>query len=124
MLITCPNCEAGYDVPDHLLAGAGRKLRCAGCAQEWRATLPEPEAPTPAPTVEQPEAVAPPEPTPPTIAPLAKRRNRLPWIAASGAWAASLAILALMGWSAIHFRGDIVAAWPPSERVFLAVARG
>ncbi len=37
MLITCPNCAAGYDVPDHLLAGAVRRLRCARCAVEWDA---------------------------------------------------------------------------------------
>jgi predicted Zn finger-like uncharacterized protein len=37
MLITCPNCAASYDVPDHLLAGAVRLLRCARCAVEWDA---------------------------------------------------------------------------------------
>jgi predicted Zn finger-like uncharacterized protein len=37
MLITCPNCAAGYDVPEHLLAGEVRRLRCARCAVEWDA---------------------------------------------------------------------------------------
>lgn len=69
MLITCPNCAAGYDVPEHLLAGAVRRLRCARCSVEWdarealqahplqervQAMMAEPIGPPPPPRVEPP----------------------------------------------------------------------
>ncbi|MCK8787163.1 zinc-ribbon domain-containing protein [Roseomonas sp. NAR14] len=34
MRITCPGCDAVYDVPE-ALAGSGRKLRCARCGRSW-----------------------------------------------------------------------------------------
>lgn len=52
MMISCPSCAAGYDVPGHLLAGAGQALRCARCQHEWVVTLPSPVAAIVAPPVE------------------------------------------------------------------------
>jgi hypothetical protein len=34
------------------------------------------------------------------------------------AWIASLAALVVLGWAAYGWRAEIVAAWPPSARVF------
>ena len=34
MLIACPDCNAGYDVPDGLLVNA-RMMRCAACGHDW-----------------------------------------------------------------------------------------
>ncbi len=46
MRIVCPSCQAAYEVPDKLLSGSPRKVRCARCATHW---VPEPvPAPTPA----------------------------------------------------------------------------
>ncbi len=46
MRIVCPSCQAAYEVPDKLLAGSPRKVRCARCGGDW---VPEPvPAPTPA----------------------------------------------------------------------------
>lgn len=35
MLITCPTCAAGYDVPDHALEQHVQTLRCTHCTTEW-----------------------------------------------------------------------------------------
>lgn len=118
MLISCPNCEAGYDVPDSILAGDGRRLKCKACAEEWHACLPpEPQAEAPEPAAEQAlpaEMAIPPEP--PKMA-VSSRRARLPWLAPAAAWAASLVILLSGGAATFHWRENISAAWPPSERV-------
>jgi hypothetical protein len=34
------------------------------------------------------------------------------------AWLASLAALAFLGWAAYAWRAEIVAAWPPSARMY------
>lgn len=39
--VTCPACQAVYDVPILTLGGAGRKLRCAECKTLFLATGPE-----------------------------------------------------------------------------------
>ncbi len=34
------------------------------------------------------------------------------------AWAASVLVIVLIGWAAFTWRGDIIQAWPPSERLY------
>ena len=41
MRVTCPNCSAGYEVPESRI-GAGRRLRCARCKHDWWVEPPEP----------------------------------------------------------------------------------
>jgi predicted Zn finger-like uncharacterized protein len=71
MRIACPNCSAEYDVPDTLLAGGPRSLRCARCGHQFeagRVAAPEPvapEPPPPEPPTPPPPPVAPPPPPPP-----------------------------------------------------------
>ncbi|MGE4481002.1 zinc-ribbon domain-containing protein [Acidocella sp.] len=36
MRIACPNCHALYDVPDDLIGGRPRRLRCEQCGHGWR----------------------------------------------------------------------------------------
>ncbi len=53
MRITCPACNASYDVPDAML-GVGRSVRCARCLREWQpqpapVSADEPASPAPAP---------------------------------------------------------------------------
>ena len=38
MRIVCPSCDATYDVPEAMLSGGPRKVRCARCANEWTPT--------------------------------------------------------------------------------------
>jgi len=40
MIITCPNCQTKYEVADHAIGSAGRKVQCANCHQSWKATAP------------------------------------------------------------------------------------
>lgn len=45
MIVSCPNCDARYKLPDAVLARGGR-LKCAACGQRW-----VPEVPAPQPLV-------------------------------------------------------------------------
>ncbi|MBP0495613.1 zinc-ribbon domain-containing protein [Pararoseomonas indoligenes] len=138
MRVACPECSAEYDLPPALadrLASrpdGARTVRCARCGTAW---APRPEAPAPAPPPE--DAPAPP-PTasadttpfpafpiierpddhapPPPPAPL-PRRGRAPALA----WAASLLLLAGAAAAAWHWRIDVVEAWPPAARAYVAL---
>lgn len=35
MRITCPNCDAEYDVPREVIPDAGRDVQCSNCGQTW-----------------------------------------------------------------------------------------
>jgi len=113
MLMICPNCQAGYQVPDHLLAGTGRRLRCARCAHEWQGRLPEDETPEPEPTPAPVAATA-----PVVSAPISPRK--LP-VGGLVAWAASLLLVGSLGWGAVHWRDNVMAKWPPSTRAYQAI---
>jgi predicted Zn finger-like uncharacterized protein len=158
MRIVCPSCNAAYDVPDAILAGGPRVVKCARCGGEW---TPAPAgAPTPAPATDKPPAIAadddPPPPakpagpmaaleaegagrleprvnplrprtepraTPTTVdadppAPVAARKAGAGPIAA---WILSLIVLIGAGGAAVTWRAQVMAAWPPSQRVFAAV---
>ncbi len=145
MRIVCPSCAAEYDVPNSLVT-AGRVVRCARCGGEWapieaHAAEPERAPPTPVATpVDDPPAVsdepagpaAP--PAPPLDSPAAAEASPRPPSAMDRlalqatrpssrlqlrlAWLASLAVLAFLGWAAYAWRAEIVAAWPPSGRIY------
>jgi predicted Zn finger-like uncharacterized protein len=150
MRIVCPACDATYDVPDALLAGGTRKVRCARCGTEW---LPSPAAPrgeiefepeptfdsVPDPSPEPPAGWAPPNADPrgrhePRLRPLRSRpepRAAEPQsleepppragAAAIVAWVLSLLLLAAAAGAAVTWRTQVMAAWPPSERLYSAV---
>jgi hypothetical protein len=50
-------------------------------------------------------------------APMPRQQNR----ALAAAWAVSLVVLLLAAGTAIAWRDDIIQAWPPSARVFIAL---
>jgi predicted Zn finger-like uncharacterized protein len=134
MLLTCPNCAAGYEVPDHLLDGPIRTLRCALCACEWPAHAPSFEAEPATLPPEEPPAPPPPPPrddpplldalriTPEQIAALhesmelSRQRQR-----GMIGWALTLLVLALLAVSAVVWRHQLIGAWPPVTRVYHAV---
>jgi predicted Zn finger-like uncharacterized protein len=155
MRIACPACDAAYDVPDAMLAGGKRVVRCARCGNEWSpmATTtapPRPRAPetdffrgplpSPKPVVAPPadpeppgrqeprlnplrprgeaRVPEPPPPPPPELPELAPRRSDA---GAALAWVLSLLVLAAAAGAAVTWRAQVMAAWPPSERVFSAV---
>jgi predicted Zn finger-like uncharacterized protein len=52
VLITCPECQSEFDVPDEMIGADGRRLRCASCRHVWhqegpKAAAPDEEAPMP-----------------------------------------------------------------------------
>jgi predicted Zn finger-like uncharacterized protein len=67
MRIACPSCHAEYEVPDAMLAGGARQLRCARCGHGFLGALPAAPAgaPQPKPSLAPPE-VAKSAPTPPS----------------------------------------------------------
>jgi predicted Zn finger-like uncharacterized protein len=151
MRIACPACEATYDVPDAMLAGGARMVRCARCGNEW---LPQPTTTAPLP-MDEPETDIPPAPAPPKPAaapageldqpgrqeprlnplrPRGEARAPVPpeppppeepprrlGAGAILAWVLSLLLLAAAAGAAVTWRAQLMAAWPPSERVFSAV---
>ena len=70
MRLTCPNCDAQYEVPDNVVPVEGRDVQCSNCGQTWfqhhADHQPEPavqdvEPPQPAP---EPDPAPEPEPAP------------------------------------------------------------
>jgi predicted Zn finger-like uncharacterized protein len=142
MRITCPNCDAAYEVPEALMTGAARPVRCARCATVWRpaetAPPPLPPALAAAPPADVADAsinFAPatahpglgPVPRPPLVAegPPALRRardgRRSAGLALFAGWVLSLAFLAALVWSGWHWRAAVMEAWPPSIRLYAAI---
>ena len=141
MLIECPKCQAGFQVPERLLRDRARPLRCGQCGTVF--PMPEPPAP-------EPEPVAFRAPEPPPLAPVVEdpRLERMPLAeeprpetpgagdtppeAATGAtsrglrvaWAASIALLLGGGLAAIIKRDAVMEAWPPAARLFAVLGLG
>lgn len=133
MRIACPSCGAEYDVPDRLLAGAGRTLRCSRCGTDFAlpqvapAAVAVPPAPPPAPEPAAVPAAPEPEPEPPS-APVPPQGERHP--VANGrsaqaallpAWVASLLVVGGGAVALLLFRAQVMAAWPPATRLFAAL---
>ncbi len=138
MRIACPACAASYEVPDRLLAGPARTLRCSRCGADFalpRAEAPAPAAPPlveaappPPPAVEPdpPAAVAPEPPPPPAprSEPLAAPRPaeaQAPSPLLLRAWVASIAVVLAAIVALLVFHGAVMDAWPASRRLFAAL---
>lgn len=146
MRVACPECSAAYDLPPALAArlDEGRPLRCARCGHTWKpeapaggtatnpmppgaaplppASLPgsppsgtaEPEAPA-APPAKIPAGGPPPAPEPAMPRPVTPARIL------AAAWAVSFLLLAGLATAAWNWRIDLVEAWPPAARAFMAL---
>ncbi len=116
MRIVCPACTAAYDVPEARLA-PGRAVRCARCGTDWMPLTVE------MPTLRSDEASpSVPEPAPAAFRPLAATAGtRRVGAAVLAGWAVSLVLLAALGWGGVRWRGDVMRAWPPSERLYAAL---
>ncbi len=136
MRIVCPSCQAAYEVPEKLLSGAPRKVRCARCGNSWvpeAVVAPVVEAaPPPAPESErEPEPIEPAPvraaPPPAVVVPRAEDRlvpepaespGRGPVLLAALAWAVSVVLFAGAAWGIVLWRAEIMAAWAPSRWLF------
>jgi predicted Zn finger-like uncharacterized protein len=132
MRIVCPHCAAAYDVPDGLLTGR-KTVRCARCTKEW-----QPVEASPAPAAIE-SAIAPPPPPPIVQPPRPPRRtvdlgpmaiDRLmatpqrksrAGLALGLAWLVSIALVAALLGGAYVERSAVMAAWPPSVRLYAAM---
>lgn len=63
MRLTCPNCDAQYEVPDDAIPPAGRDVQCSNCSNTWYQphpdetdAAPDAQAKTDAPPAEVPSA--------------------------------------------------------------------
>jgi predicted Zn finger-like uncharacterized protein len=149
MLIQCPRCMARYEVADGLIGPAGKNVRCAKCGMVWlagRSPVAAPEEPLHWPEPPRREAaLEPPASSPPPAGPRADpapggiraapaarpgparaddaapaaARSLVP--AAVAGWVATVLVLGAAGWGALAHREAVIAAWPPSERVYLAL---
>lgn len=121
MRIACPSCAAEYNVPDRLLAGPARTLRCSRCSAEF--PLPQVEPPAPPAAPEPPPPAAEPETPPPPVRERAPVAAEVPPedVALRRAWAASLVVVIGGAVALVAFRGAIMAAWPPATRFFAAI---
>jgi predicted Zn finger-like uncharacterized protein len=130
MRIVCPSCQAAYEVPASMLGGGGQRVRCARCKQEWAPETADIPQALPDPVPEPPAApamLAPPsripsippspraEPAVPLAAPPPSRNGS---VAAVLAWAVSLALVGGGILAAYAWRAPIIAAWPPSARLY------
>lgn len=126
MRITCPACDASYDVPDGMLSAAS-EVRCVRCGQVWRPIGAAPmasAAPPPAPPPEKPLPAPPTRPRPPAFtSPPPRLVPPSGAVAPEGgrgltlAWVASLLLLAGAAVAANAWAPMLIAAWPPLARV-------
>jgi predicted Zn finger-like uncharacterized protein len=145
MILTCPQCATRYQVDAAQFAGPGRKVRCAKCGHVWHQVAPPPEpepglessafeatppeSPPPA-TAQAPSAPVV-EPRPAAYAPTAAaaapaieqeqaapRRRGVSSVVSVAGWFGLIALVALLGWAGVHYRQQIVTAWPQAASLY------
>ena len=133
MILTCPACATRYQADEAKFPPAGRQVRCARCGHAWHQSAPEPEVsafavPEPDPVIEAPESapVSEAEPaeepmrrrttwTPPPVKP---RPAFLPMLGVALGWIGLIAVVLLIGLSAVRYRQEITVIWPQSAGVY------
>ena len=125
MILTCPECGTRYNAKDDAFLPAGRRVRCAKCGHSWHQGPPEAEsAPAPAPQPEppggpapEPESYAPaPSIEPPPAAP--KTKNMPGRLAVAGGWLGLVAVVLVIGVTAVSYRQSVAAIWPRSATLY------
>ncbi len=56
MIVTCPQCDTRFKVPEGVFPAAGRKVKCSGCGHIWHQNPPESVEAAVAKAVQAPEA--------------------------------------------------------------------
>jgi predicted Zn finger-like uncharacterized protein len=138
MILTCPACATRYQADEAKFPPDGRQVRCAKCGNVWHQPGPTPEAaPLPAepdPVIaaaaaSEPEAY-PVRPDPASRArasmaaaasvpaPPRPRQAFLPMLAVALGWIGLIAVVLLIGLSAVRYRQEITVIWPQSAGVY------
>jgi predicted Zn finger-like uncharacterized protein len=140
MILTCPSCSTRYTVDGAKFPAAGRTVRCAKCSHSWHQPGPEPEPVPEAAVIPEPEAApvpAAPSPAvsesdeifapatgtrayaPPAQLPPERQRGQgLQTAAVAAGWIGLIAVVLLIGYSAVRYRQDIATVWPQSAGVY------
>jgi len=132
MILTCPACATRYQVDEAKFPPQGRQVRCAKCGNNWHqpgqeaqfASEPKPNdiAPSAAATTQpspEPARIDPPIRirTPAPIAPK-ERTPLLPMLGVVLGWIGLIAVVLLIGLSAVRYRQEITVIWPQSASVY------
>lgn len=143
MRIVCPSCAAAYEVPDARVV-PGQPVRCARCGTNWSPVaetqpalkpfgplLPPIDAgslpaaplaaltPAPAPAPAETRMFSSSDSYAPTLDRPGRSLAGGPAVLAG--WVLSVAIVIGLCWAAVVWRGDVMHAWPPSERLYSAL---
>jgi predicted Zn finger-like uncharacterized protein len=133
MILTCPQCDTRYQADEAKFPPDGRSVRCAKCGNVWHQAAPAADA-----TPEAAAIAAEPEPTPTEDTPLPRRADSLrmrgapapapksgaPWLGrlgVAGGWLVLVAVIVLIGFSAVRYRQEITAMWPQSSSLYSAL---
>jgi predicted Zn finger-like uncharacterized protein len=140
MILTCPSCATRYQADETKFPAAGRQVRCAKCAHVWHQAAPEPEEPpqdiaepvivmpnvaSGAPATEsaseafRPSSIGSAPMRPRTsVTPQNPRLPLLPMIGVALGWIGLIAVVLLIGLSAVRYRQEITVIWPQSAGVY------
>ena len=139
MILTCPQCATRYQADGAKFQPSGRNVRCAKCSHLWHQDAPpsEVDASSDIAVIEEaPPPLAPPPEAAPraaafvpnpvisraNVAVVAPPRARLPQqVVLAAGWAGLVAIVLLVGWSAMNFRQQIATVWPQSASLYAAL---
>jgi len=137
MILTCPQCATRYQADAAKFQPSGRNVRCAKCGHLWHQDPPPTELDAPSDIAVIDETPPPPVPEPapraaafapnPVISrddvvTVAPPRARLPQQLTLGlGWAGLVAIVLVVGWSAMSFRHQIATVWPQSASLYAAL---
>lgn len=132
MILTCPSCATRYQTDEAKFPPEGRQVRCAKCGHVWHqdasvaeAPVPEtpaPEAPAPIEAIPAPVQPEPmlraPRPQQGAPAPARPLRPLLPMLGVALGWIGLIAVVLLIGLSAVRYRQEITVIWPQSAGVY------
>jgi predicted Zn finger-like uncharacterized protein len=135
MILTCPACGTRYQADEAKFPPDGRMVRCAKCSHVWHQAglsgTPEPDVAIIAPEPER-ETQPGSEPVPesllsrtraftPKAAEPSVAREPIAWGAMLGVaagWIALIAVVLVIGYSAVKYRQEIAMIWPQSAGVY------
>ena len=125
MIISCPQCDARYEVDAQVLSPNGRQVRCAKCGHQWTERPPAgPAEPEELDYVEEDAGLDDFRATRRAISHQTKRKKREYLDEKPGrgtaiaAWAALAAAIVVIIGGGIVARNQIVSIWGPAARIY------
>ena len=133
MILTCPACATRYQADEAKFPPDGRQVRCAKCGNVWHQPGPVPEA-APLAAAPEPAIADPTESEAGSVGPDSLSRTRagmaasasvpaprqplLPMLAVGLGWVGLIAVVLLIGISAVRYRQYVTVLWPQSAGVY------